>query len=117
MAGTAGNGPSVGAVQREQANRGLTLRYRILRYVPNLVRDEWVNVGVLLEEARGSRRAMRLIEQPGEFARVRRLHPDADEDLSAMRWPRISTRACAGRRRRWRLICRSSSRTFRTCCS
>ena len=27
-----------------------TLRYRILRYTPDLVRDEWVNIGVLLEE-------------------------------------------------------------------
>ena len=25
-------------------------RYRILRYVPNLIRDEWVNIGVLLED-------------------------------------------------------------------
>jgi hypothetical protein len=58
-----------------------SFRYRILRYTPNLVRDEWVNVGVLLEEARGSRHAMRLIEEPRELARVRRLHPDADEDL------------------------------------
>jgi hypothetical protein len=58
-----------------------TFRYRILRYTPNLVRDEWVNVGVLLEETRGSRHAMRLIEEPRELARVRRLHPDADEDL------------------------------------
>jgi hypothetical protein len=57
------------------------LRYRILRYTPDLVRDEWVNVGVLLEETRGSRHAMRLIEEPRELARVRRLHPDADEDL------------------------------------
>ncbi|MGA7914024.1 MAG: DUF3037 domain-containing protein [Candidatus Acidiferrales bacterium] len=79
MAGTAGNGPSVGG-PAGSGEPGTTLRYRILRYVPNLVRDEWVNVGVLLEEARGSRRAVRLIEQPGEFARVRRLHPDADED-------------------------------------
>jgi hypothetical protein len=55
--------------------------YRILRYLPNRARDEWVNIGVLLEEASGLRRAMRLIEEPGEFARVRRLHPDADEDL------------------------------------
>src|SRR5271156_4482768 len=58
-----------------------TFRYRILRYVPDLVRDEWVNVGVLLEETRGSRHAMRLIEEPRELARIRRLHPDADEDL------------------------------------
>ena len=39
-----------------------TLRFRVLRYTPNLVRDEWVNVGVLLEEVDGPRRAMRLIE-------------------------------------------------------
>jgi hypothetical protein len=70
------------------------LRYRILRYTPNLLRDEWVNVGVLLEEAatgpagaisamgaRGNRRALRLIEEPTELARVRRLHPAADEGL------------------------------------
>lgn len=56
-------------------------RYRILRYTPDLVRDEWVNIGVLLEETRGSRHAMRLIEEPRELARIRRLHPDADEDL------------------------------------
>src|SRR5277367_4121411 len=58
-----------------------TLRYRILRYTPDLVRDEWVNIGVLLEETRGSRHALRLIEEPREIARIRRLHPDADEDL------------------------------------
>ena len=45
--------------------------YRILRYTPNLVRDEWVNIGVLLEDPGGRRRAMRLIEEPAEFARVR----------------------------------------------
>ena len=58
-----------------------TLRYRILRYTPNLIRDEWVNVGLLLEEVDGPRRAMRLIEEASEIARVRRLHPGADEDL------------------------------------
>jgi hypothetical protein len=56
-------------------------QYRILRYAPNRLRDEWVNMGVLLEETSGARQAMRLIEEPAEFARVRRLHPDADEDL------------------------------------
>ena len=58
-----------------------TFQYRILRYVPDLARDEWVNIGVLLEEMSGARLAMRLIEEPAEFARVRRVHPDADEDL------------------------------------
>jgi len=57
------------------------LRFRVLRYAPNVVRDEWVNVGVLLEEVDGPRRAIRLIEDASEIARVRRLHPGADEDL------------------------------------
>jgi len=60
-----------------------TLRYRVLRYTPNLVRDEWVNVGVLLEEVDGAaaRRAARFIEEDAEIARVRRLHPGADESI------------------------------------
>ncbi|MGA8222715.1 MAG: DUF3037 domain-containing protein [Candidatus Acidiferrales bacterium] len=58
-----------------------TLRYHILRYTPNLVRDEWVNIGVLLEEVGGARRALRMIEETSEIARVRRLHPNADEEL------------------------------------
>jgi hypothetical protein len=56
-------------------------QYRILRYMPNQLRDEWVNIGVLLEEASGARQAMRLIEEPVEFACVRRVHPEADENL------------------------------------
>jgi Protein of unknown function (DUF3037) len=55
--------------------------YRVLRYLPNRARDEWVNIGVLLEEASGARQAIRLIEEPMEFARVRRVHPEADENL------------------------------------
>ena len=69
-----------------------TYRYRVLRYAPNLIRDEWVNIGVLLEEVEEDdtprtngegrpRHAVRLIEEASEIARVRRLHPDADEDL------------------------------------
>jgi DUF3037 family protein len=58
-----------------------TFRYRILRYTPNLIRDEWVNIGVLLEDACAQKRAARLIEEPAEIARVRRLHPNADEEL------------------------------------
>jgi hypothetical protein len=60
-----------------------TLRYRVLRYTPNLIRDEWVNIGVLLEETvpAAPRRAIRLIEEDTEIKRVARLHPDADESL------------------------------------
>jgi len=67
-----------------------TLRYRILRYTPNLIRDEWINIGVLLEEIpresrtpgeQAARRAMRLLDEASEFNRLRRLHPSADETL------------------------------------
>jgi hypothetical protein len=55
--------------------------YRVLRYTPNLVRDEWVNIGVVLFEPPRARIEIRLIEEPAEFARVRRLHPQMDEGL------------------------------------
>jgi hypothetical protein len=65
-----------------------TFQYRVLRYVPNVIRDEWVNIGVLLEETPAAltsrtrlRRAVRVIESDADFARVRRVHPDADEKL------------------------------------
>ncbi|HEY0703036.1 MAG TPA: DUF3037 domain-containing protein [Candidatus Acidoferrales bacterium] len=58
-----------------------TFQYRILRYVPNLVRDEWMNIGVLLEAADESLTAIRMITEAAELARVRRLHGDVDEDL------------------------------------
>jgi hypothetical protein len=55
--------------------------YRIVRYAPNLVRDEWLNIGVLLFDPRTRERRLRLISETEEFARVRRLHPEADEAL------------------------------------
>ena len=55
--------------------------YRILRYTPNLVRDEWVNIGVLLFAPKTGERRLRLIEEQDELNRVRRLHPQVDESL------------------------------------
>lgn len=55
--------------------------YRILRYTPNLVRDEWVNIGVLLFAPGTGERRIKLIEEQDELNRVRRLHPQADESL------------------------------------
>ncbi|MCI0537154.1 MAG: DUF3037 domain-containing protein [Verrucomicrobiales bacterium] len=55
--------------------------YRILRYAPNLLRDEHANIGVLLHEPARGRLEMRLLESEGEFARLRRLHPAADLQL------------------------------------
>ncbi|HEY2460988.1 MAG TPA: DUF3037 domain-containing protein [Candidatus Acidoferrum sp.] len=55
--------------------------YRVLRYTPNLVRDEWVNIGVLVFDPETGERRLRLIEDQDEYSRVRRLHPAADEAL------------------------------------
>jgi hypothetical protein len=58
-----------------------TYLYRVVRYAPNLVRDEWLNIGVLLFEPGTAQRRLRLISETEEFTRVRRLHPAADEAL------------------------------------
>jgi hypothetical protein len=55
--------------------------YRLLRYIPNLVRDEWLNIGVLVFDPESGERRLRMIEDADEYARVRRLHPQADEAL------------------------------------
>ena len=55
--------------------------YRVLRYTPNLVRDEWLNIGVLLFNPETGERRLRMIEDQDEYNRVRRLHPQADEAL------------------------------------
>jgi hypothetical protein len=55
--------------------------YRVLRYTPNLVRNEWVNIGVLVFDPVSGERRLRLIEEQEEYNRVRRLHPQADEFL------------------------------------
>jgi hypothetical protein len=66
---------------REAAGAENAFAYRVIRYTPNLVRDEWVNIGVLVFDPQSSERPLRMIEEPEEFARVRRLHPQADEEL------------------------------------
>ena len=58
-----------------------TCIYRVIRYTPNLVRDEFINIGVILISPAERRARVRLIEEPAEFARIRRLHPSADEDV------------------------------------
>jgi hypothetical protein len=69
--------PLNGGTSRE----GRACVYRVLRYTPNLVRDEWVNIGVLLYDPQTGERRLRLIEEEEEYRRVRRLHPHADESL------------------------------------
>jgi hypothetical protein len=69
----------------------MTCVCRILRYTPNLLRDEHLNIGVVLHEPASGRAELRVVETESELARVRRLHPSADLDLmrrldSELRW-------------------------------
>lgn len=81
-----------------------TCAYHVVRYQPNLVRDEWVNIGVLLfipgaGPGRGpasGRVRQRWLEEPADLVRLRRLHPAADEEL-LLRLPAEFDRQFAGR--------------------
>src|SRR5712692_4430281 len=55
--------------------------YHVVRYQPNLVRDEWVNIGVLLLDPATGRVRQRWLEEPADFARLRRLHPAPHDQL------------------------------------
>jgi hypothetical protein len=57
-----------------------TYAYHVLRYTSNMVRDKWVNIGVLLFDPLSGELRLRVIEGQDEFSRIRRLHPRADED-------------------------------------
>ncbi len=53
--------------------------FYLLRYVPNIVRGEFVNLGVLVYDSQQKRLLPpKLLE---DFRRVRRLHPWADLDV------------------------------------
>jgi DUF3037 family protein len=67
--------------ESEKPDRLRPCAYHVVRYTPNLVRDEWVNIGILLFDPASGRLLQRLLEEPAEFTRVRRLHPAADEEL------------------------------------
>jgi Protein of unknown function (DUF3037) len=58
-----------------------TFIYRVLRYVPSLLREEWVNIGVLLYDPITGERRLRMIKEQSEFGRVRRARPPADPDI------------------------------------
>src|SRR5579863_8439045 len=69
--------------------------YHVVRYLPNLLRDEWVNIGVLLLDPSSGRVRQRWLEEPADLARLRRLHPAADEEL-LLRLPAEFDRQFAG---------------------
>ena len=63
------------------ANLERGLVHRILRYAPSVLRDEWLNIGVLIFDPQTGERRLRVIEDEEEFRRVRRLLPRVDETL------------------------------------
>jgi hypothetical protein len=58
-----------------------TFVYYVLRYTSDLVRDEWLNIGILIFDPVTGEHSLRLIEEEREFARLRRLQPSADEGV------------------------------------
>jgi len=56
------------------------LTYFLLRYAPNIVRGEFVNLGVFLYDPTAQRFESRLLD---DFRHIRRLHPTADLNLLA----------------------------------
>jgi len=70
--------------------------YHVVRYQPNLIRDEWVNIGVLLLDPATGRVRQRWLEESSDLARLRRMHPAADEEL-LLRLPGEFHRQFAGR--------------------
>lgn len=57
------------------------LAYRVVRYAPNPLRDEWMNIGIVLFDPKTGQLQLRLIDDEDEFARVRRFHPQMDEEM------------------------------------
>jgi Protein of unknown function (DUF3037) len=72
-----------------------TFIYRILRYVPSLLRDEWVNIGVLLYDPNTGDRRLRMIKEDSEFGRIRRVRPPADEAVLRRLWDHLESRLSA----------------------
>lgn len=68
-------------------------QFYLLRYTPNIVRGEFVNLGVLLHDPSEKRLlAPKLLE---DFRRVRKLHPWADLDVLAALEQQIAGEAAA----------------------
>ncbi len=57
-----------------------TFRYQLLRYVPDPVKDEFINIGLVVLDDRGRFLATRMADED-DLRRVRCLHPGADLEL------------------------------------
>ena len=56
--------------------------FRLIRYVPDAVRNEFVNIGVLLREAAGAGAGQApVLRMTRDWARVRCVDPDADTEM------------------------------------
>ncbi len=55
--------------------------FRTVRFFPSLLREEFITVGIVMSLPGGRGAETRMIQSDSEFARVRRLHPEADLSL------------------------------------
>jgi len=94
--------------------------YYVVRYVPDLVRDEWINIGVLLFAPGSNARSFRLMEDEEEFGRVR-AHPEVDERVIRLLQEDLESRFqaafTAGASGEWERVSRSGMLRFPTPCS
>jgi hypothetical protein len=74
-----------------------TCVYHILRYTPNLIRDEWINIGVLLHWHEQKRFRLGVLREEEELGRLRRLHPEADLDFIRALDAELSSRLAENR--------------------
>ena len=66
-------------------NDRMQCEFSLVRYVPDPVKNEFVNIGVLLREAATDAAAATVVRFTKDWARVRCVDPDADiEMLEAM---------------------------------
>jgi hypothetical protein len=67
-----------------EPNRSETKRipcaYKVVRYIPNLIRDEWVNIGIVLFDPVSGQVLRRMMEE-SDFDRLCKRYPQADGNL------------------------------------
>lgn len=69
--------------------------FRTVRFFPSLLREEFITVGIVMSLPGGRGAETRMIQSDDEFARVRRMHPEADLSLLRGLEPEFAATAAA----------------------
>jgi hypothetical protein len=57
------------------------VEFFVLRYVPNAVRQEFINIGILMVEVDANRKVLAEVRFAKDWRRLQRLDPEADVDV------------------------------------